>query len=139
MLSTSTRFGDGTVAGSIMITDTRPGSVSWNASVQASDFAGPDGAVINAANLGLDDLAAIAVPGNALAPTDLELINRPGAVVPLAAGKVSPAGLAHQPHTFATATSGHIGTIGITGRLALVAPTSAEPGLYTAILTFTVV
>jgi hypothetical protein len=133
-LSASAPFGDGTVAGSIDIVDTRTGGAGWVAAVQAGDLVGPAQASIDGDNLGLVDLTVISAP----AAADVELTDHPGPRVALPAGTVAATGMVERPAAFARSLHGAPGSFAITGRLTLVAPVATPEGDYTATLTFTV-
>jgi hypothetical protein len=112
--------------GALTITDSRPDSPGWTAAAQTTDFVGAfgNGTPIDGNNLSFTDVLPSYLPGNALAD-----------------GSVLTSPIDHfkdARKAFASTTEGP-GTVGITGELGLTAPTSTEPGRYTATITFTVV
>jgi hypothetical protein len=122
--------------GAIKITDTRGGSLGWQASVISTNFVSSVGA-IDAQNVGLTGLHPFYPTGNALAGhvTTTDLPNVDPAV---ALGAPGTGGL-KTAKVFASAPAGNsVGTVGITGTMTLVAPTSALAGTYVATVTFTV-
>jgi hypothetical protein len=148
LLSASAPFGDGTIAtypssgpngtGSIQIVDTKAGNANWTASVLATPLTDASSDSINAENLGLTNLVAVPVAGNALTAAGLQVTNIPAAagVAPSDTGSAGLGGSA--AHAFATTLSGGDGTIGVKGTLTLNAPTSTVAGHYTGTVTFTV-
>jgi hypothetical protein len=150
MLSASAPFGDGTLAtygssgpdgtGSIQIVDTRAGNANWTASALASALTDGGTNSINAQNVGLTNLVASQVAGNAQTPGNIGLTNNAAANPPVAPAAPGSAGLGGSTaHVFADTIAGGDGTIKITGLLTLNAPTSTQAGHYTGTITFTVV
>ncbi len=125
-------------AGAIGITDTRAGNTNWTASVQASDLIDPANGAINGQNMGLTDLTAMPIAGNALTASNIALTDIPALAQPVAANNTGSLGLGGEPHAIAASTTGGDGTIGIYGTLTLKAPTSTAAGTYTGTLTFTI-
>jgi hypothetical protein len=132
----SCRFGDGTINGSIHVTDTRSGNSDWAAWVQSGALTDGVGGLISGDNLGLVELSAIEVPGNALTVNSVQLIDQPGPLRPV--GGSTSVGLSQGPRLFARSVRGGNGTIGIDGTLTLLAPTATPAGSYTGTLTFTI-
>ncbi|MBV9592918.1 MAG: Ig-like domain repeat protein, partial [Actinobacteria bacterium] len=121
----------------IVVTDTRAGNLPWTVSALASPLT--DGGTnpnssINPENLGLTTIQATPGTGftGTITPTDNAAAN---AVAPDDAGSLGLGGTT--AHTVAKADHG-LGTVTMKGTLALNAPSSTEPGLFTGTITFTV-
>lgn len=138
-LSATTPFGDGTVAGSIEIVDTRGGNLPWSASASATPLSNGAGGRISSENLGLTGLHAIYVPGNALQAGSLYLKDIPAASPAVGPDDRGPDGLRGGGHVLAATGGAGSGTVGITGTLSVKAPTSAPSGRYAGTITFTVI
>ncbi|SOD72296.1 hypothetical protein SAMN05892883_1701 [Jatrophihabitans sp. GAS493] len=130
LTSTPANFGDPAVAASatpgvnngVTITDTRTGSTGWTASASVSDFT--NGAnTINGDGLSFTNVAPKYIVGNhiqsGVTPHDITAFKT--AAKAFAVSNVGP------------------GTVDVTGKLALTAPTSTLAGLYVATMTFTIV
>jgi hypothetical protein len=125
--------------GAIEVTDSRAGNANWSVTVQASDLTQQQGsASINGQNLGLTNLTALTVTGNALTAGSAVFTDAPGPATPVAAGVGGIAGIGGVPHVIAASVNGGDGTIGFFGTLTLEAPTSTPSGIYEGTLVFTV-
>jgi hypothetical protein len=126
----------------VTITDTRAGQQGWTAYATVTDFSG-GGNTINGENLSFTNVTPEFITGDALQSGSVAASN-----VPSGSSSYSPPyspsdsgtnGLKGGPHQFATASSGDSdGSVGVSGLLTLVAPSSAPSGEYTATLTFTI-
>jgi hypothetical protein len=120
----------------IKITDTRAGNLGWQASVISTNFVSGANA-IDAQNVGLITLLSTYPAGNALIG-HVTTTDNAGASPAVALGAAGTAGL-KTAKLFASAPAGNSdGTVGITGTMTLVAPTSTLAGTYVATVTFTV-
>jgi hypothetical protein len=138
LLSTSAAFG--TLANpqnGITVVDTRPGGQGWSVSASTSDFNDSSGDTINGENLGFTDLQPVFLNDNAL-QSGVIATDQPAAMPPVAPGDTGTLGLKGPPHTLASTDHG-IGTVHLIGTMTLNAPTSTQPGTYTATVTFTIV
>ncbi|MDQ1733073.1 MAG: hypothetical protein QOK10_3232 [Pseudonocardiales bacterium] len=113
----------------VTITDTRAASTGWTASAQTTDFTGPTGTStpINGDNLSFTGVTPKYLAGNAIDGSSPAKSVQTNPIDHFKSAKKS----------FATTTAGP-GTVNITGVLGLTAPTSTQPGLYTATVTFTI-
>jgi hypothetical protein len=112
----------------VTITDTRAGSTGWAASAQMSEFTNTNPAItttIPGDNLTFSSIAPKFITGNALNVANVTTVPT-----------ITQFGLSGKK-VFANATAGP-GTVNITGKLGLTAPTSTQPGDYQGTLTFTV-
>jgi hypothetical protein len=120
----------------VTVVDTRAGNQPWTITALASSPAsarGGRGSKASAEAVGITDLTAVAISGNALSAADLTLSDLPPA------GPRSPAstGLGGtSPHVLVADAVQADGTIGIDGVITL-APTSGRPGSYTGTITLT--
>jgi hypothetical protein len=137
-------FGEGTPQHDIFITDTRAGDLAWTAQAEASsltDSPTPDAnGTINGENVGLTNLAEVAVTGNGFntASSNVTTFSNPAAAPPVSPTDTNLAGLGNAAHDIAQAKQG-FGSVGLTGLLTLNAPSSTEAGTFTGTITFTVV
>ncbi|SDJ45486.1 WxL domain surface cell wall-binding [Frankineae bacterium MT45] len=111
----------------VTITDTRAGSTGWKASAIVTDFT--DGASHSIAGDGLSftNITPKFLTGNTLNATNVTTAGVAGITAFHSAAK-----------QFAQATAGP-GTVNVTGKLSLTAPSSTIAGAYTATLTFSIV
>jgi hypothetical protein len=123
--------------GNITVVDNRSGDLPWTVTALASnltDGGSNPGSTICGQNVGLTTITA--TPGTGFAgvvtPTD-----NPVPATPVASPCSGNSGLGGTAHTIATTNAG-LGTVTLNGSIALVAPTSTEPGLFTGTITFTV-
>jgi Bacterial Ig-like domain (group 3) len=148
LLTGTAPFGDGSFAtygaggpdgtGSIQVVDTRSGNADWTVSALSTDgLLGASGS-INGQNLGLSNLVAHYLSGNALQGSDVQVTPQPAAL------GVGPADTGNQglggatAHPIAHTVGGGDGSVAITGVLTVNAPTSTKAGSYTGTITFTV-
>lgn len=125
----------------ITVVDTQADDQPWTVSAAAgnlSDDSGDAAGVISGENVGLTNLIAVSVPGNAIGPGDVNLFNQPAASPPAGPAGTSDAGLGGGQHVIATDTQQPVGTVGINGVVTLSAPTSTEAGLFVGTITFTI-
>jgi hypothetical protein len=126
----------------ITVVDTQAGNLPWNITALASalsDGGTNPGSTISGENVGLTNLTAVPVSGNALTASDLTFTNQPAAsppVSPTDAGSLGLGGAA--AHTIVVDANQADGTIGINGTVTLNAPTSTEAGLFVGTITFTI-
>ncbi|WP_426594251.1 Ig-like domain repeat protein [Cellulomonas sp. McL0617] len=134
--ATSTYYTDPAVFGSatdqaqaIQVIDRRSGAPGFTAQVKSTPFTSGANA-FDASHLGLVNLAKHQVTSNTLQAGDVTLTNIPA----------NTPGLSGSSQTFATYGAGHAtGTAWISGDVELKGiPSSVQPGLYRATLTFTV-
>jgi hypothetical protein len=148
--------------GGVEIQDTGIGNQSWTASVSVTDFS--DGAaqgagdVINGQNLEFTNVTQADIPGNSYgtAAGDTQIQTNDVATVPTATGYPygwnqlgstgvsdgihnGSSGASPVVHQFADSASAGDGSVFVDGLFTLFAPTSVNPGTYTATLTFTAV
>ncbi len=124
----------------ITVVDTQSGNLPWTVTATSSnlsDGSGDANGVISGENVGLTNLAAVLVPGNAIVAGDVNLFNQPAASPPVAPTDTGSLGLIAGP-TIATDTAQPDGTVGINGTVTLNAPTSTEAGLFVGTITFTI-
>ncbi len=122
----------------ITITDTRAGDLPWTASALASALSNGSGGTINGENVGLTDLVADPIAGNALTAASVVTSNNPAADPAVAPGDAGTAGLGGGTnHTVLAAAHGQ-GSIAFHGTLTVNAPTSSPPGTYAGTVTFTI-
>lgn len=123
----------------ISISDTRAGNLPWTALAFAATLTNGSGGQINGQNVGLTDLVPTYLPGNGLNAANPVVVTNHAAANP-AVAPVDPGtqGLGNAPHAFAHANNG-AGSVVLNGVLTLNAPSSTPAGLYTGIVTFTVV
>jgi hypothetical protein len=126
----------------ITVIDTKAGNVPWTVTALSSalsDGGHNPGSSISGENVGLTNLAAVPVTGNALTAADLTFANQPAATPPVGPTDTGAAGLGGSAaHTIVTDATQADGTIGIKGTVTLNAPTSTEAGLFIGTITFTV-
>ncbi len=129
--------GNATFAG-ITITDTRAGNLPWTVSAQASSLSNGSTGVINGENVGLTNLVADPIAGNALTAGSVVTTNNAAADPAVAPGDAGQAGLGGGVnHTVLAAAHGE-GSIAFHGTLTINAPTSSPPGTYAGTVTFTI-
>jgi hypothetical protein len=128
--------------GGITVVDTQAGDLPWTVTALASnlgDGGTNPGSTISGEDVGLSDLLAVPVYGNALTAGDLTLHDQPAADPPVGPADTGTQGLGGgAPHTIANDFEQADGTIGITGIITLNAPTSTEAGVFTGTITFTI-
>lgn len=126
----------------ITVVDTQAGNLPWSITALSSalsDGGKNPGSTISGENVGLTNLAAVPVSGNALTAADLTFTNQPAAsppVSPTDAGSLGLGGAA--AHLIVQDALQADGTIGINGTVTLNAPTSTEAGLFVGTITFTI-
>ncbi len=129
--------GSATFSG-ITITDTRAGDLPWTVSAQASSLTNGATGVINGENVGLTNLVADPVAGNALTAADVVTTDNPAADPAVSSSDPGSAGLGGGAgHTVLSAAQGE-GSIAYHGTLTINAPTSSPPGAYAGTVTFTI-
>jgi hypothetical protein len=138
VLSTSATFG--TLAhpeDGITVVDTRSGDKGWSVSASTTDLNDTSGHSINGENLGFTDLTPVFLTDNAL-QAGIVATDQPPAFPPVSPDDPGTLGLKGPPHLLASTDHG-IGTVRLIGTMSLNAPTSTQPGTYTATVTFTIV
>jgi hypothetical protein len=136
--SAATQYSGSATFSGISITDTRAGNLPWTVSALSSALSNGSAGSINGQNVGLTNLIATELPGNALTAASVATFNNPAAspaVDPAASGNAGLGGGA--PHTVLSAVHG-AGSISFSGTLTLNAPTSSPPGSYAGTITFTI-
>ena len=122
----------------ITITDTRAGNLPWTVSAQASALTNGSTGIINGENVGLTDLVADPIAGNALTAAGVTTTDNPAADPAVAPADAGSAGLGGgTSHTVLAAAHGE-GSIAYHGTLTINAPTSSPPGTYAGTVTFTI-
>lgn len=123
----------------ISISDSRAGDLPWTASAVAGTFTNGTGGAINGQNVGLTAMTARYTAGNGLSSSNpVTVTDRPAADPPVAPDDNGSLGLGGTPHTFAHADNG-AGSVTINGMLTLRAPSSTPAGVYSGVVTFTVI
>jgi hypothetical protein len=126
----------------ITVVDTQAGNLPWTVTALSSSLsntATTPASLISGENVGLTNLAAVPITGNALTAADLTLTNQPAASPPVAPTDTGSQGLGGATaHTIVTDATQADGTIGINGTVTLNAPTSTPAGLYVGTITFTI-
>jgi hypothetical protein len=126
----------------ITVVDTQAGNLPWTITALSSalsDGGKNPGSVISAENVGLTNLVAVPVAGNALTGSDLTFTPQPAAAPPVSPTDTGSLGLGGTvAHTIVTDAGQADGTIGINGTVTLNAPTSTEAGLFVGTITFTI-
>jgi hypothetical protein len=125
----------------ITVVDTQSGNLPWTVTAEASnlsDGSGHANGVISGENVGLTNLAAVIVPGNAITAADVNLTNQAAATPPVSPTDTGTAGLGNAEHTIASDSAQPDGTVGINGTVTLNAPTSTEAGVFVGTITFTI-
>ncbi len=134
--ATATEYSGSATFENISVTDTRPGNLPWTVQAQASALSSGTSS-INGENVGLTNLIAVPIPGNALPGSagNLTPTDNPAAagVAPTDTGQL---GLGGAFHTVLHANNG-LGSIAYNGTLTVNAPTSTVPGTYAGTITFT--
>jgi hypothetical protein len=118
--------GAGTDANGVTITDTRAGANDWTASINTTDFTNSGTTPISGDNLLFDTIAPKFIPGNAYTATNIHTV-----------ASVTGFKSATKPFANTVAHPGP-GTVNVTGKMSLTAPSSTTAGLYTATVTFTI-
>lgn len=125
----------------ITIVDTQAGNLPWNVtaiSSNLSDGGSNPGSTISGENVGLTNLTAVPIPGNALTAADLTLFNQPAPLPPVGPTDTGGQGLGGTtPHLIVQNMTQATGTIGVDGTVTLNAPTSTEAGTFAGTITFT--
>ncbi len=126
----------------ITVVDTQAGNLPWTVTALSSalgDGGHNPGSTISGENVGLTNLVAVPVTGNALTAADLTLTNLPAASPPVGPTDTGSQGLGGATaHTIVVDATQADGTIGINGTVTLNAPTSTEAGLFVGTITFTI-
>ena len=138
---TAGQIPDGTFNG-VTIVDTQAGNMPWTItaiSSNLSDGGANPGSTISGENVGLTNLTAVPVPGNALTPADLTFVNQPGPLPPVGPADTGDQGLGGTtPHLIVQDMTQATGTIGVNSTVTLKAPTSTEAGTFVGTITFTI-
>jgi hypothetical protein len=137
-LVSSAALGDGTVDGSIKVVDTRPGDADWSVTAYATDLADVDGRLISGEGVGLTGVHGVYLSGNALQHGSISLVDNRSANPPVEANDRHAHGLGNGQHVVARSLDGGDGTVGLTGRVGITAPTSTRSGAYSGTIVFTV-
>lgn len=126
----------------ITIVDTQAGNVPWAVTAISSDLSdGGSGAgsVISGENVGLTNLTAVPVPGNALTAADLTFFDQPAALPPAGPADTGDQGLGGTiPHLIVQDATQATGTIGVNGTVTLNAPTSTQAGTFVGTIALTI-
>lgn len=113
----------------IVVTDTRAGDLGFTVWVRADDLSSSGGGALGADHLGLTQVRAVQVPGNALAAADVQVHD----LVAGAPGLSEVGTLAHYPDGIGLGTARLRAVLELTD-----VPSSVAPGRYQGVLVFTV-